>query len=350
MARGMPGGGRAVATSAHNRRCASPWGQKHPRRPERVPRREAPPLRRSARLIRAHGGRARQEDDRCPPSSRTCNTCSNVSAIVVANRPPGARASPTSTGTRQAPRQGGGRAGHRDQLAGGAELGAVGCGGARRLRSGTRRAGGGPAEVGDRGRHHLSRFLCAAPARGVRPLLHLHQQPAALVHPALPLGSRPRTGRSTRQRSPLARGFSCASISWWLTAWSQRARSSSLPPLVFVQDYQLYCVPGMVRAALGQVRIQHFVHIPWPTPQYWTILPKPIRDGLLRGSCSAATWWDSRRAGTRAQFPAHPVTRTPRTLTVDLRGTHRVLRGPRRVGAQLPDQRRRRLPPRPGGE
>ncbi|GAC1580295.1 MAG: glycosyltransferase family 20 protein [Candidatus Dormibacteria bacterium] len=61
------------------------------------------------------------------------------------------------------------------------------------------------------------------------------------------------------------------------------ARASSLPPLVFVQDYQLYCVPGLVRDALGSVRIQHFVHIPWPTPQYWTILPKPIRDGLLRG-------------------------------------------------------------------
>ncbi|HWF58120.1 MAG TPA: trehalose-6-phosphate synthase [Candidatus Dormibacteraeota bacterium] len=61
------------------------------------------------------------------------------------------------------------------------------------------------------------------------------------------------------------------------------ARAASKPPLVFVQDYQLYCVPGMVRDALGEVRIQHFVHIPWPTPQYWTILPKQIRDGLLRG-------------------------------------------------------------------
>ena len=61
------------------------------------------------------------------------------------------------------------------------------------------------------------------------------------------------------------------------------ARASTLPTLVFVQDYQLYCVPGMVRAALPEVRIQHFVHIPWPTPQYWTVLPKPIRDGLLKG-------------------------------------------------------------------
>jgi trehalose 6-phosphate synthase len=65
------------------------------------------------------------------------------------------------------------------------------------------------------------------------------------------------------------------------------ARVSSLPPLVFVQDYQLYCVPGMVRQALGEVRIQHFVHIPWPTPQYWTILPKQIRDGILRGLLGA---------------------------------------------------------------
>jgi trehalose 6-phosphate synthase len=61
------------------------------------------------------------------------------------------------------------------------------------------------------------------------------------------------------------------------------ARTSSLPSLVFIQDYQLYCVAGMVRRALRDVRIQHFVHVPWPTPQYWTILPKPIRDGLLHG-------------------------------------------------------------------
>jgi trehalose 6-phosphate synthase len=65
------------------------------------------------------------------------------------------------------------------------------------------------------------------------------------------------------------------------------ARASTKPPLVFVQDYQLYCVPGMVRAALHDVRIQHFVHIPWPTPQYWTILPKRIRDGIMHGLLGA---------------------------------------------------------------
>jgi trehalose 6-phosphate synthase len=65
------------------------------------------------------------------------------------------------------------------------------------------------------------------------------------------------------------------------------ARTAMLPPLVFVQDYQLYCVPGMVRGALPEALIQHFVHIPWPTPQYWTILPKPIRDAVVHGLLGA---------------------------------------------------------------
>ncbi|HYL70999.1 MAG TPA: trehalose-6-phosphate synthase, partial [Candidatus Dormibacteraeota bacterium] len=63
----------------------------------------------------------------------------------------------------------------------------------------------------------------------------------------------------------------------------QEARASKRPPLVFVQDYQLYCVPQLVREQLPDVRIQHFVHIPWPTPQYWTILPKPMRDSIVQG-------------------------------------------------------------------
>lgn len=65
------------------------------------------------------------------------------------------------------------------------------------------------------------------------------------------------------------------------------ARQAARPPVVFVQDYQMYCVPAMVRALVPQVRIQHFVHIPWPTPQYWTILPRRIRDGIVEGLLGA---------------------------------------------------------------
>lgn len=65
------------------------------------------------------------------------------------------------------------------------------------------------------------------------------------------------------------------------------ARRAAKPPLVFVQDYQMYCVPQMVRQVLPDVRVQHFVHIPWPTPQYWTILPKPMRDAVVNGLLGA---------------------------------------------------------------
>ncbi len=65
------------------------------------------------------------------------------------------------------------------------------------------------------------------------------------------------------------------------------AERSDKPPLVFVQDYQLYCVPSMIREQRPDIRIQHFVHIPWPTPQYWTILPKHIRDAIVRGLLGA---------------------------------------------------------------
>lgn len=64
---------------------------------------------------------------------------------------------------------------------------------------------------------------------------------------------------------------------------AEEARHSSKPPLVMVQDYQLYLVPRLVREMVPGVKLQHFVHIPWPTPQYWTILPKRIRDDIVHG-------------------------------------------------------------------
>ena len=62
-----------------------------------------------------------------------------------------------------------------------------------------------------------------------------------------------------------------------------QARNSDRPPLVLVHDYQLYCVPHMVRSELPQATIQMFVHIPWPTPQYWKVLPRHIRDAIMYG-------------------------------------------------------------------
>jgi trehalose 6-phosphate synthase len=54
-------------------------------------------------------------------------------------------------------------------------------------------------------------------------------------------------------------------------------------PLVLVHDYQLYLVPKIVREQLPGAIIQHFIHIPWPTPQYWKVLPKDMRSAILEG-------------------------------------------------------------------
>jgi trehalose 6-phosphate synthase len=54
---------------------------------------------------------------------------------------------------------------------------------------------------------------------------------------------------------------------------------------VFFHDYHLYLAPRFVRDARPDARLVHFVHIPWPATDYWSVLPLDIRraihDGLL---------------------------------------------------------------------
>ena len=54
---------------------------------------------------------------------------------------------------------------------------------------------------------------------------------------------------------------------------------------VFFHDYHLYLAPRIVRDARPDALLSHFVHIPWPQPDYWHALPRPLRvavhDGLL---------------------------------------------------------------------
>jgi trehalose 6-phosphate synthase len=61
------------------------------------------------------------------------------------------------------------------------------------------------------------------------------------------------------------------------------AHDAPQPPLVLVHDYQLYLVPRIVREALPNAIIQHFIHVPWPTAQYWKVLPKHMRDRIIEG-------------------------------------------------------------------
>src|SRR5438874_11211614 len=60
------------------------------------------------------------------------------------------------------------------------------------------------------------------------------------------------------------------------------ANAATEPALVLVHDYQLYLVPRLVREAVPNALIQHFIHVPWPTPQYWKVLPKHMRSDPRR--------------------------------------------------------------------
>jgi trehalose 6-phosphate synthase len=52
---------------------------------------------------------------------------------------------------------------------------------------------------------------------------------------------------------------------------------------VFFQDYHLYCAPAAVRERAPDATLAHFVHIPWPQPDYWRVLPDPIRRAVHEG-------------------------------------------------------------------
>jgi trehalose 6-phosphate synthase len=54
---------------------------------------------------------------------------------------------------------------------------------------------------------------------------------------------------------------------------------------VFFHDYHLYLAPRLVRECRPEATLMHFVHVPWPQPDYWRVLPPQMRyaihDGLV---------------------------------------------------------------------
>ena len=68
---------------------------------------------------------------------------------------------------------------------------------------------------------------------------------------------------------------------------AEKAAAVGEKPVILLHDYQLYMVPGQLRDNLRGTQAEDafvslFVHIPWPDPGYWRILPREIRESLLR--------------------------------------------------------------------
>lgn len=65
---------------------------------------------------------------------------------------------------------------------------------------------------------------------------------------------------------------------------------SDKPCLVMLQDYHLYLAPQFLRRKLRRkskgMKLMHFIHIPWPGPEDWGMLPPDMRQAILDGLCS----------------------------------------------------------------
>jgi trehalose 6-phosphate synthase len=70
---------------------------------------------------------------------------------------------------------------------------------------------------------------------------------------------------------------------------AERVRAIPQPTLVMLQDYHLYLTARYLREELAeeeQPTVLHFIHIPWPGPEYWRILPPGMRQEILDGLCA----------------------------------------------------------------
>ena len=93
---------------------------------------------------------------------------------------------------------------------------------------------------------------------------------------------------------------------------------------VLFHDYHLYLAPRLLREARPDVVSSHFIHIPWPEPDYWDALPAELRvaihEGLLANDIvgfHTERWRDAflacadrfvpERRGRVTRVVAHPI-------------------------------------------
>ncbi len=70
-------------------------------------------------------------------------------------------------------------------------------------------------------------------------------------------------------------------------AVADEVEASGGTALVMLHDYHFYLVPDRVRERCPGALISHFIHIPWPGPDSWRVLPPVMRDRILRGLLGA---------------------------------------------------------------
>ncbi len=133
---------------------------------------------------------------------------------------------------------------------------------------------------------------------------------------------------------------------------------------VFFHDYHLYLAPRFVRERAPDALLAHFVHIPWPQPDYWHVLPDAIRrtihEGVLANDVigfhthrwrlnflraasdladADADFGESTatRGGHRSLVTVHPISVDPAEFE-ELAGSEAVLAAERELVARRPEK------------
>ncbi|MGZ7048166.1 MAG: alpha,alpha-trehalose-phosphate synthase (UDP-forming) [Methanobacterium sp.] len=66
----------------------------------------------------------------------------------------------------------------------------------------------------------------------------------------------------------------------------EEAQNGEKKPLIMIQDYHLYTCPGYIREKLDNIFLSQFIHIPWPQPDYFDILPNHMEKSIIEGLLS----------------------------------------------------------------
>ena len=61
------------------------------------------------------------------------------------------------------------------------------------------------------------------------------------------------------------------------------AEACSEEPIIMLQDYHFYLCGNFIRERRPDAILQHFIHIPWPDPDYWRLLPLKMRRAICEG-------------------------------------------------------------------
>jgi trehalose 6-phosphate synthase len=134
-------------------------------------------------------------------------------------------------------------------------------------------------------------------------------------------------------------------------AIAAQASAEGSRAIIMLQDYHLYLCPGALAPLLpDDCLLSHFIHIPWPGPDYWMVLPPAVREQILASLCCndilgfhtkryvlsflrtcesllpgaevSYSDWTVRRAGKRLLVRAYPI-------SVDARSFRRLARSRR---------------------